>query len=180
MKERSYSSGPSYHFSTDIPEFYEETVLRIVPCNPHQRYVYWELPSEIRRKCTALKLRVHLTDAGTNETETTEYQLDSQSTYHYVTLAYPTLEYRYELLAVYADKSMEVLCSNIPQPSRQTHPVDSADIVFRATAIEHEEIPKKKQPTEPLHNASDADETITVPHKPDTPSSWALGEMYSS
>lgn len=195
MKDHSHSSGPSYHFSTDIPELYEETVLRIVPCNPHQRYVYWELPSEIRRKCTSLKLCVRLIDRSTDtETETTEYILDSLSTHHYVTLAYPAFEYCYELLAVHADKSTEILCSTMPQTAQKSYSTSPTDTVFRASSVEISErpkemqprkaeiseIPKKMQPGKHERDTFISDEETVTPHKPDTPSSWSLGEMYSS
>lgn len=37
------SSGPRYSFSTEIPEYYNETYIRAIPRNPECLFVYWEL-----------------------------------------------------------------------------------------------------------------------------------------
>jgi hypothetical protein len=36
-------SSPRYHFSTEIPQLYNETYIRALPKNPDSLFVYWEI-----------------------------------------------------------------------------------------------------------------------------------------
>lgn len=184
MKVHSPAKGPSYHFSTDIPEFYEDTLLRIVPCNPHQRYVYWEIPADIRSRCTSLILRISQVNSSredTSEPETiTEYPLDPKSTHHYITLSYPTLEYQYELLAVYDGSSPELICSSLstsPEPEKETDSSDSDEIVVASTP----KAPDGTPVSSPVHQKIITNQSATITREvPVIPSSWHPGNTYSS
>ena len=182
MKVHTPSDGPRYHFSTDIPEFYEDTLLRVVPCNPHQRYVYWEIPADIRSSCSSLLLKVSLVNdtketASTSPDTISEYLLDSQNTHHYITLNYPSLEYRYELLAVYNDSSRKVICSTQPTPPQQLNaaPV-SQEIISRSTGIDTQDTTVSSK----VHQENSANQPATMRKVPILPSSWAAGNSYSS
>jgi len=184
MKAHSPAKGPSYHFSTDIPEFYEDTLLRIVPCNPHQRYVYWEIPADIRNRCVSLLLRVCQVNSASAEDTTstseaiTEYPLDAKSTHHYVTLSYPTLEYQFDLLAVFSDSSKEVICSTQSMYRHQKKNASVSDvIVFRSTAIETDETSVASIEHQPVTSDQSATTSREVPV---VPSSWSGGSSHSS
>lgn len=103
MQEKLTTGNTGGHEDTGIPAWYEKTVLRALPCNPSQLFVYWELPKSTTSRCSAVSIKLFEPAAARNgETvPALEVPVDPQSQSCYVTVPVPGLSYVVELTAVF-------------------------------------------------------------------------------
>jgi hypothetical protein len=104
-----------------IPEYYERTVLRALPCNPSQLFVYWELPQPAAGRCTAITLSLYEQPpvAGTCPSPLLEIPVTPQTQNYYITVPCPGIVYTVVLTAAYSDGTRATLQSadTLPLPA---------------------------------------------------------------
>ncbi len=122
------STGPtSPHRTVVIPAGYDKTVLRALPCNPEQLFVYWELP-HTTASCISLTLSLfdQTTDATSEKKPVLNLPVTPETRNCYISVPVPGCSYTVTLKAAFADNNRITLTSidtvSLPQPtpSRQT------------------------------------------------------------
>jgi hypothetical protein len=122
MKKLIRNNGPSYHFSTDIPEHYNSTALRILYCTPQTLYAYWELAAEYRKPGITLQLRITTNDQVTGEIKVeSSITLGENECSRYLDVPIPGLPYSIELGVMGDDNVFTGICS-----ANQKAPPESA------------------------------------------------------
>ena len=105
----------------EIPTGYKTSILRALPCNPTQLFVYWELPPS-SGSCTSLSLS--LIEADTSRTsDRSPYgviEVPPASSSYYLSVPVPGLSCLVQLDATFTDGKHLVLqseqCVHVPSP----------------------------------------------------------------
>ena len=159
--------------TTGIPAGYEKTVLRILPCNPFQMFVYWELPPS-EASCTRIILSLFekTPDGGIDTPPVIEQQVSPQAKHCYLTVPTPGLSYCVTLTVTFTDGNTATLQSttgvHLPSPAQKLHSPIPAVIIS----------PGSGAGTDPAAVSIPSD--APNPSTPTNYSSWTLQERSSS
>jgi len=167
------STGPTISNRTVvIPAGYDTTVLRVLPCNPEQLFVYWELP-HTATPCTSCTLLLfdQVTDPAAETKPVLELPVDTKTRNCYVSVPVPGCSYTVTLKATFADDNLITLTSSdtvsLPQPVPS--PQTPARRAMSPAPGDQVPVPDKNAP---VHNSREA--TVMV-----SPSSWTLQQGHT-
>lgn len=168
---------PSYRFSDEIPDTYEEPVLLVLPCNPFRLYVYWEHPAITAGAAAQWVLRYFPSDInGTDSLP--EIKISSQSGEQFLDVPVPGAHYIVELVQVNADGVGTILLRSghetptvAAEAEAQTAPFQcrSADGLITGPAVQNT-TPAQVPPA--IHESATTQSPAPTPRR--SPSSWAL------
>ena len=165
---------PQGPLSRGIPPAYGKTVLRSLPCNPSQLFVYWELP-QTSVSCTEIRIRLYETIRGGEKMKPVPVLevpvlKDQQSCY--ITVPTAGIPYTVELTVTYADKSRSRISAaavHLPQaipapsaPGPEPSPPPAATV------------PEELNAAAP-HRIENEDRSMAVQPPVSPPSSWPQG-----
>ena len=156
-----------------IPDGYRKAVLRALPCNPSQLFVYWELPRS-GASCSAITLALfEQTSDGIDPQPVVEQPAFPQTQSCYLPVPGNGRSYSISLTATYTDGPPVTLQSTtavrLPTPVQQSHSPVPAVIVVpdHGSAVDAVPLP-----------AEEAEHHVAVAIPVSTPnfSSWSLQE----
>jgi hypothetical protein len=149
MNESSSLKASQYQFNTNIPDHYNETALRVLPCNPYKLFVFWDIPDDLR--IASLKLLLRVTESSSSDrlsTTTKEIELLRNATSCYVEAPFPGLIYTIELGRILTDgsyASIRTLQQKTPPPAPSIQP----EYTIYQTVNPHEEKSDSQQGPKP-------------------------------
>ena len=131
---QSTGTFPQHH-PAEIPAGYTTAVLRVLPCNPTQLFIYWELPYAAGR-CISITLSLFeaSTSRESDRSPVLEIAVSPAAKSHYVTVPVPGLSCLVQLDATFTGGKHLALrpeqCTHLPAPERSpdlpvTGPVDT-------------------------------------------------------
>jgi hypothetical protein len=162
------STGPTFpHRTVVIPAGYDKTVLRALPCNPEQLFVYWELP-HTASPCISLTLSLfeQTTDATSEKKPVLNLPVTPETRNCYISVPVPGCSYTVTLKAAFADNNLITLTNSdtvsLPQPTPS--PQTPARRVITPLRNESAPAPDKHAP---VYESRETTTTLS-------PSSWTL------
>lgn len=152
----------------EIPTGCSTSVLRALPCNPTQLFVYWELPKSTR-SCTSISLSLIESDASRESDRIPMLEIAVPPTLnsYYVNVPFPGLSCRVQLDATFANGKHIILLSE--QRVHLPPPVRSPDSpVHGPIDIPESQVPPK--PSTGIASTTTTEQPVTANHY----SSWSL------
>ena len=108
-----HSNGTFPHYRpAEIPDGYRSSVLRALPCNPTQLFVYWDLPPTDGH-CTSISLSLFGSDVSreSEQAPVLEFVVSPTANKQYLTVPVAGMSCRVQLDATFTDGKHIVLLS---------------------------------------------------------------------
>lgn len=171
MSDPIHQDGPRYQFSTDIPDNYGEARLRVMHCNPHQVFVYWEIPPRLQERYSSFTVRgrEYHPDHSFDTASFSEFGVDPMEQGCYVEIQCPGVAFVFELCGLDQEGKRTVITTAGHEITAQCSPdvaEEREDSLF---------LPQGVMSRLPYRSARSTFATPANIDSPDTaPSSWTL------
>ena len=134
MKASSRHTDKPPALPFDIPDRYDEAMLRVLPCSPFRLFVYWEHPAI--GDGASCRIAIRLTGSGISAQATdaaaVELELDARVNECYLDIPVPGRGYDVELIRIGPDGERATLLSTRPTiPPPLPTPVENPVIEVR-------------------------------------------------
>lgn len=175
MKKKLVEQGSKYHFSTVIPEYYDELSLRILACTPTLLYVYWNIPRDIPAYKSATIRFSYVKDHPEEAGHFLEIAITGNETSRYVETPLHHFQVKAVLGVRCASGTFQPLCTTL-------HPGELLEVKCEAAPVVSEAYPVASEQKEatagasveplPMRNMIRA-QALAFNHHQDAPSSWS-------